>query len=126
MLQATLEIEFMHQTLMIHVTPPASAVLSEIYATISEKYARAGQDDLQNELDAVKKSLYDTRRATLVDFLCLRVPSGQANGSGPRKPTTGSSSSTSGSTRGTPRVGEGDSRGAAVGAPGEGTAGRVR
>lgn len=75
-LQATLEIEFFHQTLMRFCTPAAVKTLTEIYETISRAYQRKpGQtEDLQQELDGVKKTLNDTRRATQIEFLCFKVP----------------------------------------------------
>jgi exocyst complex component 2 len=76
LLQATLEIEFFHQTLMRFCTPAAVKTLTEIYETISRAYQRKpGQtEDLQHELDGVKKTLNDTRRATQIEFLCFKSP----------------------------------------------------
>lgn len=73
MIQATLEVEFMHQMLGRYVTQPATETLSELYNTISQAYARRPTDDsLQTSLDGVKRILADTRRATGVEFLCFR------------------------------------------------------
>ncbi|KAH9849599.1 exocyst complex component Sec5-domain-containing protein [Lenzites betulinus] len=73
MLRATLEIEFMHQTLSRYVTPPADQTLSELYTKISQAYAkRPGDENLQAHLDGVKKTLADARRATGIEFLCFR------------------------------------------------------
>ncbi|KAJ3732617.1 exocyst complex component sec5 [Lentinula guzmanii] len=73
MLRATLEIEFMHQTLGKYVTPAAAKTLSDLYNKISQAYARRpGDENLQNHLDGVKKTLADTRRATGIEFLCFR------------------------------------------------------
>ncbi|QRV81990.1 exocyst complex component Sec5 [Ceratobasidium sp. AG-Ba] len=76
MLRATLEIEFFHQTLMRFCAPTAVKTLTEIYETISRAYQRKpGQtEDLQHELDGVKKTLNDTRRATQIEFLCFKSP----------------------------------------------------
>jgi len=71
--QATLEIEFMHQTLSRYVTQSAARTLSELYNKISQAYARRpGDENLQSNLDGVKKTLADTRRATGIEFLCFR------------------------------------------------------
>lgn len=71
--QATLEIEFMHQTLTKYVTPSAAKTLSELYNKISQAYARkSGDENLQTHLDGVKKTLAETRRATGIEFLCFR------------------------------------------------------
>ncbi|KAI0674523.1 exocyst complex component Sec5-domain-containing protein [Trametes maxima] len=73
MLRATLEIEFMHQTLSRYVTPSADQTLSELYTKISQAYAkRPGDENLQSHLDGVKKTLADARRATGIEFLCFR------------------------------------------------------
>ncbi|TFY51780.1 hypothetical protein EVG20_g10840, partial [Dentipellis fragilis] len=71
MLRATLEIEFMHQTLSRYVPPPAAKTLADLYTTISQAYARRpGDENLQAHLDGVKRTLADTRRATGIEFLC--------------------------------------------------------
>ncbi|KAF7972154.1 hypothetical protein HWV62_18804 [Athelia sp. TMB] len=73
MLRATLEIEFMHQTLSRYVTTSAAKTLSDLYNKISQAYARrAGDENLQSNLDGVKKTLAETRRATGIEFLCFR------------------------------------------------------
>ena len=71
--QATLEIEFMHQTLSRYVTGSADKTLSELYTKISQSYAkRPGDENLQAHLDGVKKTLAEARRATGIEFLCFR------------------------------------------------------
>lgn len=71
--QATLEIEFIHQTVSRYVTPSAAKTLSDLYNKISQAYARkAGDENLQEHLDGVKKTLAETRRATGIEFLCFR------------------------------------------------------
>lgn len=76
--QATLEIEFMHQTLAPFVTPEADATMQEIYKKISTAYERAsgseGSNDLQEELEALKRTLQMSRRSTALTFLCFRLP----------------------------------------------------
>lgn len=79
--QATLEIEFMHQTLGRYAQP-ASATLEELYNRISQSYARRpGDESLQGNLDGVKKTLADTRRATGIEFLCFRQTKTSSSGS---------------------------------------------
>ncbi|EIM87714.1 uncharacterized protein STEHIDRAFT_147005 [Stereum hirsutum FP-91666 SS1] len=74
MLRATLEIEFMHQTLSRYVTASANSMLSELYEKISKAYARRpGDENLQSLLDGVKRTLAETRRATGIEFLCFRI-----------------------------------------------------
>ena len=75
MLQATLEIEFIHQTLSQFVSTAAEQTLKQIYETISERYQRKSPDEtemLKQELEAVKKTLISSRRATALQFLCFR------------------------------------------------------
>lgn len=79
--QATLEIEFMHQALYQYVTPKAAGQLNEIYQKISDSYShRSGDENLQEALAEVKKTLGDTRKATGIEFLCFRVPSKKSEG----------------------------------------------
>ncbi|GLB39153.1 putative exocyst complex component Sec5 [Lyophyllum shimeji] len=86
MLRATLEIEFMHQTLGRYVTPSAAKTLSDLYNKISQAYSRRpGDENLQSNLDGVKKTLADTRRATGIEFLCFRqTKSSSRSGTGSR------------------------------------------
>ncbi len=72
-MKATLEIEFMHQTLSRYVTATAARTLSDVYNKISQAYQRrSGDESLQNHLDNVKRTLAETRRATGIEFLCFR------------------------------------------------------
>ena len=74
MLRATLEIEFMHQTLGRYVSANAAKQLQELYTNISKAYAkRPGDEGLQGSLDEVKRTLSETRRATGIEFLCFRA-----------------------------------------------------
>ncbi|CAA7268370.1 unnamed protein product [Cyclocybe aegerita] len=101
MLRATLEIEFLHQTLGRYVTPAAAKTLSDLYNRISQAYARRpGDENLQANLDGVKKILGETRRATGIEFLCFK----QA------RPSTSSSSRSVTSSSGRPRDKEAPSR----------------
>ncbi|KAG6916419.1 hypothetical protein DXG01_006823 [Tephrocybe rancida] len=96
MLRATLEIEFMHQTLGRYVTPSAAKTLSDLYNKISQAYSRRpGDENLQSNLDGVKKTLADTRRATGIEFLCFRqTKSASSRSAGPRSHKEGSSRTT--------------------------------
>ncbi|KAG1438349.1 hypothetical protein G6F56_012678 [Rhizopus delemar] len=74
MLQATLEIEFMHQTLSQYVTPVASSTLQQIYQTIEQAYdpQQQSSSNLQDELSDVKELLVFSRKSTVVQFLCFK------------------------------------------------------
>ncbi|PPQ80928.1 hypothetical protein CVT26_014961 [Gymnopilus dilepis] len=92
MLRATLEIEFMHQTLGRYVTPAAAKTLSELYNRISQAYARRpGDENLQANLDGVKKTLAETRRATGIEFLCFRQTKSTGSSSSRGAPSGGRS-----------------------------------
>ncbi|KAK4055272.1 Exocyst complex component S5 [Microbotryomycetes sp. JL201] len=91
MLQATLEIEFMHQTLSQHVSPHADSTLQSIYKTISQSYYRRpspnSATELQTELEGLKRTLVASRRATALQFLCFRTSSGGASKTGAKDPS---------------------------------------
>ena len=72
MLQATLEIEFLHQTLSAFIGPQAEARLKQVYETISVRYKRVDTENLQAELERVKQILVASRKATALEFLCFR------------------------------------------------------
>jgi exocyst complex component 2 len=79
----------MHQTLTRYVTTSAAETLSDLYNKISKAYARRpGDENLQSNLDGVKKILADTRRATGIEFLCFRQNKDKAasNRTGARTP----------------------------------------
>ncbi|EST06642.1 hypothetical protein PSEUBRA_004556 [Kalmanozyma brasiliensis GHG001] len=83
MLQATLEIEFLHQTLSAYISPQAETTLKEVYETISLRYKRAGereQEELTRELERVKGILVQSRKATALEFLCFRRTKGKEDG----------------------------------------------
>lgn len=77
MLQATLEIEFLHQTMGACVTPAAEAKLKQLYDMISERYRRKSPDEqakLPTELATVRRTLVASRKTTALQFLCFRRP----------------------------------------------------
>jgi exocyst complex component 2 len=72
----------MHQTLSRYVTPAAAKTLSEVYNKISQAYMRRpGDENLQSNLDGVKRILAETRRATGIEFLCFRQTRDKSGGS---------------------------------------------
>lgn len=78
MLQATLEIEFIHQTLGQYASATAQKTFQDIYATIQRRYepARGENGDFQAELETVKKLLVACRKGTSLQFLCFKQPKG--------------------------------------------------
>ncbi|OCF43322.1 exocyst protein [Kwoniella heveanensis CBS 569] len=73
MLTATLEIEFLHQSVNAHVSSQANETLSKIYDTISQAYRRQkSNDDFNRELEGLRKLLSTSRKATGMETLCFR------------------------------------------------------
>ncbi|WVR08462.1 hypothetical protein IAU60_005517 [Kwoniella sp. DSM 27419] len=81
MLMATLEIEFLHQSVNAHVSSEANETLSKIYDTISQAYRRQkSTDDFNRELDGLRKLLSSSRKATGMETLCFRPDTKEAEG----------------------------------------------
>lgn len=98
--QATLEIEFMHQTLSRYVTSNTAKMLSDLYTKISQAYARRpGDENLQSNLDGVKRTLGDTRRRTGIEFLCFRPTKEKTTEKGERAERRERATRTSGGAR---------------------------
>lgn len=83
MLQATLEIEFMHRTLSAYITPEADLSMQGIYQKITSAYQRdpghgeqgeGANNELQKELEALKRTLHLSRRTTALAFVCFKKP----------------------------------------------------
>jgi exocyst complex component 2 len=73
----------MHQTLSRYVTSNTAKMLSDLYTKISQAYARRpGDENLQSNLDGVKRILSETRRRTGIEFLCFRVTKEKSAGTG--------------------------------------------
>ncbi|WVW81078.1 hypothetical protein I302_103069 [Kwoniella bestiolae CBS 10118] len=82
MLTATLEIEFLHQSVNNFVSPQSNETLSKIYDTISQAYRRQKtNDDFNRELEGLKKLLNSSRKNTGMETLCFRGVA-QAQGQG--------------------------------------------
>ncbi len=72
----------MHQTLSRYVTSNTAKMLSDLYTKISLAYARRpGDENLQSNLDGVKRTLSETRRRTGIEFLCFRAMKEKSAGS---------------------------------------------
>jgi len=83
MLQATLEIEFIHRTLSAYITPEADLSMQGIYQKITSAYQRdpghgeqreGANNELQKELEALKRTLHLSRRTTALAFVCFKKP----------------------------------------------------
>jgi len=83
MLQATLEVEFLHQTLGSNVSKQAGETLQAVYGTIEKAYAGSGGVDL--ELGKVKGLLQRSRASTKYVYWCFRSKkNGKSEGSSSR------------------------------------------
>jgi exocyst complex component 2 len=76
MLQATLEVEFLHQTLGNNVSKAAGDTLQAVYSTIEKAYSGSGGVDM--ELGKVKVLLQRSRASTKHVYSCFR--SGKKSG----------------------------------------------
>ncbi|GMK54888.1 hypothetical protein CspeluHIS016_0114740 [Cutaneotrichosporon spelunceum] len=73
MLTSTLEIEFLNQSVTSFLTPHAKDVFKQVYDIISQRYQRhAAPESLNRDLEAMRKLLSESRRATGVVTLCFR------------------------------------------------------
>ncbi|OAV89384.1 hypothetical protein PTTG_03981 [Puccinia triticina 1-1 BBBD Race 1] len=89
MLQATLEIEFIHRTLSAYITPEADLSMQGIYQKITSAYQRApaqgerdgANNELQKELEALKRTLHLSRRTTALAFVCFKKPKAASSAS---------------------------------------------
>ncbi|WWC92087.1 uncharacterized protein L201_007041 [Kwoniella dendrophila CBS 6074] len=84
MLTATLEIEFLHQSVNNFVSPKSNETLSKIYDTISQAYRRQkiNDDSFNKELEGLKKLLNQSRKNTGMETICFRSTGGGSGGGG--------------------------------------------
>jgi exocyst complex component 2 len=71
-MQATLDVEFMAQTLASYTTDAASQVQTDIYQVLDQKTDNAARVRLQEELGSLRSSLKRLREGTKVQFACFR------------------------------------------------------
>jgi exocyst complex component 2 len=90
----------MHQTISRYVTSNTAKMLADLYTKISLAYARRpGDENLQSNLDGVKRTLSDTRRRTGIEFLCFRATKEKATEKGDRAERRERATRSSGSAR---------------------------
>lgn len=87
LMQATLDVEFMAQTLAAFTTERASQTQTDIYQVLDAKTNNEARVRLQEELGALRGVLKRGREATRVQFGCFRRgkrggPAGQGGGGG--------------------------------------------
>lgn len=72
LMQATLDVEFMAQTLASYTTEAASATQTEIYQVLDGKTDNEARERLQQELGRLRGVLKALREGTRVEFSCFR------------------------------------------------------
>ncbi|KAL5113978.1 Exocyst complex component S5 [Pleosporales sp. CAS-2024a] len=72
LMQATLDVEFMAQTLASYTTEAASQVQTDIYQVLDAKTDNAARVRLQDELSSLRSTLKRLREGTKVQFACFR------------------------------------------------------
>jgi exocyst complex component 2 len=72
LMQATLDVEFMAQTLSSYTTEKASQVQTDIYQVLDQKTDNAARVRLQEELGSLRGTLKRLREGTRVEFACFR------------------------------------------------------
>ncbi|KAF2201976.1 hypothetical protein GQ43DRAFT_393120 [Delitschia confertaspora ATCC 74209] len=82
LMQATLDVEFLSQTLSSYTTEKASQVQTDIYQVLDQKTDNAARVKLQEELPALRAVLKRLREGTKAEFACFRKrKSGTVGGS---------------------------------------------
>jgi exocyst complex component 2 len=72
LMQATLDVEFMAQTLSAYTTEQASQIQTDIYQVLDQKTDNAARVKLQDELGNLRTVLKRLRDGTKVQFACFR------------------------------------------------------
>ncbi|RWA10288.1 hypothetical protein EKO27_g4835 [Xylaria grammica] len=74
LIQATLDVEFVAQTLSQYTTEKASALQSEIYAMLDAKTDNQARTRLQDELPGMRELLKRLRDQSRTEFACFKKP----------------------------------------------------
>ncbi|KAI0012964.1 exocyst complex component Sec5-domain-containing protein [Xylariaceae sp. FL0662B] len=74
LMQATLDVEFVAQTLSQYTTEKASALQGEIYSMLDAKTDNAARARLQDELPGMREVLKKLRERARTEFACFKRP----------------------------------------------------
>ncbi|KAI0538339.1 exocyst complex component Sec5-domain-containing protein [Xylaria digitata] len=74
LIQATLDVEFVAQTLSQYTTEKASTLQSEIYAMLDAKTDNQARNRLQDELPSMRELLKRLRDQSRTEFACFKKP----------------------------------------------------
>ncbi|KAL9069362.1 MAG: hypothetical protein Q9157_006185 [Trypethelium eluteriae] len=77
LMQATLDLEFLAQTLVVYTTEKASSVQTQIYKELDERTDSEARGSLQRELPEMKKTLKSLRERTRGEFACFKRQRGR-------------------------------------------------
>jgi len=80
LLQATLDVEFVNQTLSQYGTPRARELQQDIYVELDHRSDAPARTALHKELSEMKTTLTALRRASRAEFLCFRQKKGSSSG----------------------------------------------
>lgn len=74
LMQATLDVEFVAQTLSQYTTEKASSLQTEIYAVLDAKTDNPARNRLQDELPGMRELLKRLREQSKTEFACFKKP----------------------------------------------------
>ncbi|KAG8528510.1 uncharacterized protein KY384_007428 [Bacidia gigantensis] len=74
LMQATLDMEFVAQTMTQYLTDEAGTVQGEVYKDLDKKTTREVSQALQGELPGMRSALKKLRERTKGEFLCFKTP----------------------------------------------------
>ncbi|KAI0454771.1 exocyst complex component Sec5-domain-containing protein [Xylaria acuta] len=74
LMQATLDVEFVAQTLSQYTTEKASALQTEVYAILDAKTDNPARNRLQDELPGMRELLKRLREQSKTEFACFKKP----------------------------------------------------
>lgn len=76
MLQASVEVEMVHQALGNYTTDDSTSLLNQIYSHIQQAHGRkTDEEEMDKALGGIKQILLEARRATKTDFQCFKATS---------------------------------------------------
>lgn len=80
LMQATLDVEFVAQTLSQYTTEKASALQGEIYSMLDSRTDNTARARLQDELPGMREVLKKLRESAKSEFACFKRPRGAGRG----------------------------------------------
>ena len=88
-MQATLDVEFIAQTLSQYTTDRASELQSQIYQELDGRTDNDARARLQSELPEMRSVLKKLREASKNEFACFKKPKRSAQAAVPKPDTSG-------------------------------------